>query len=376
MAYDLNWSVLGAPVDVGAAVQAGYQTGRARRLQGMQDSAFSRLAADPTDREGLALLVGSGHADQAHQMREWGREDRGRDWARAAMGGGAAPAFPTGAAATPSAFAPAPAAGPSAPVPAAPAAPVAAPGAPAASPGQLNPQIMRQWFLEDPQGARQFQSAWASLDDAQRATETRRFAAAVPILAELGRVPLAQRSAAITAQQPYLTQHGWTAEEVQHFAADPSDTNIRMLMRMGVPIAEQHTFFAPLSDAPGTVYRDPFTQDVTAANPTPPRDETYYDQHGNQVIRTVPGTPAIGPGARLFGTVAPADMPGGLPQPGSVVNGFRYHGPAPTGPQDPALNDRSNWTAVEGGAGQPQAPGTFPRQDGGAFDFSIHPTRR
>lgn len=372
MSYELNFALLGAPVDVGAAINAGYQTGRARRLQGMQDSAFATLATNPNDPAGLSQLVASGHPEQAHQMREWGREERGRDWARAAQGGAAFPGA-TLAAPAPGAFAPATAspaamdasAAPAAALPA-PSAPASAPAAPRA-PGQLDPEVMRRWFMEDPEGAHQFQTAWSGLTASQRAAEGQRFVAAEPVLATAATLPYARRRAFIAQSAPELVRNGWSQQELDSF--DPTDENVQVALRHAMPIAEQHTFFAPLEGSPGAVYRDPLNLNVTAANPTQPRDETYYDANGNQVIRTVPGTSAIGPGAALFGqgaTIQPSlDLPTvATPQEAArLAPGTRF--------RDPEGNVRT----VPGGPTQP-ASGTFPRQDGGAFDFNAHPTSR
>lgn len=318
MGYDVNFALLGQPVDIAGAVQAGYQHGRALRQQGLQDRAFQLLATDPNSPEGRRLLVEAGHPEQSRQFREWGIEDRRREMYRAAFGGGTAPAptsaaFP--AANTPAAPAGAPpAAIPAAPGVAGPSASVAPPAPVSAAPQNLPPldaNLMRQFYAEDPEGAGQLTEAWNRLDATQRAQQTRRFSAAVPILSEVARLPVEQRAAAVRSQADFLVSNGWTPEQIEHFAADPSDLNIRMLLRMGVPIAEQRQFFAPLEGAPGAVYRDATTLAPIAANPTPPRQEQYSDAEGNLHSATVPGSPAIGPGANLFG----AGTQGGQAQP-------------------------------------------------------------
>lgn len=373
MPYDINFSLLGAPVDVGAAVTAGYERGRQMRMQGQQDSAFSMLSRDPNSAEGRRLLIASGRPDLARQMRTWGQEDRRQDYTRAAFGGAPVPpalgaaTAPAVSAFTPAAAAPVtPAGAPPATVPASPA-PMAAPAAPApsaapAGPGQLNPQLMQQFFAEDPDGARELLTSWRALNTAQQAEQTRRFTAAVPILSEVARMPLPQRGAAIMSQAAYLVQNGWTPEQVQAFAADPNDQSIRMLLRIGVPIAEQRQFFASIEGGAGQVYRDPITLGVDAANPSPPRTENYYDENGNEMIRTVPGTPAIGPGASLFGAGAqPGQVQPVPPQVGEVRRGYRFRGGDPANPQswEPAGASQTSatpaWaTPVDGGAGPGQ----------------------
>lgn len=292
----IRWDLLGAPVNVAAAVNAGFERGREMRLRGQQESAFGMLARDPNSAEGRALLVESGRPDLARQFRQWGREDRREEMWRSAFGG----ATPTP---QPSALAPAGApvgAVPGTEAPAQPSAPTVAPAA-SQGPGQLNPELMRRFMMEDPEGARELLTTWNSLNDMQRAEQTRRFAAAVPILSEVALMPVSQRGQAVLAQAPFLIQNGWTQEQIQAFAADPNDQSIRMLLRMGVPIAEQRQFFAPIEGGPGNIYRDPVTLGVQAANPAPPRTEQVFDAQGNQYFQTVPGTPAIGPDANLFG---------------------------------------------------------------------------
>lgn len=361
MAYELNFQLLGQPVDVAGAVQTGYQHGRALRQQAQQDRAFEMLARDPNSAEARALLVASGHPEQARQFREWGREDRRQEMFRSAFGGGT-PAAPS---AFPAANAPvSPAGSPPAAIPGAPAVmpPAAPPAAPAASAspfamnGQnlppLDPNLMRQYYAEDPEGAQQLAAAWNQLDATQRAQQTRRFAAAVPILSEVARLPVEQRGAAVRAQRDYLVSNGWTPEQVENYASNPSDQTTRMLLRMGVPIADQRQFFAVNDTAPGTVGRDPITGRVTYANPTQPRTETSYDANGNEILATVPGSPAIGPDANLFGGGAQGGSVAPAPQRRTATN--PQTGERITVEQDPATGE---WRPVtEAPAFQP-APG-------------------
>lgn len=365
MAYELNFSLLGPPSDVASAVQAGYQRGREMRLQNMQESAFDMLARDPNSAAGRAMLVRSGRPDLARQFRQWGREDRREEMFRSAFSGGApAPV------ATPSAFAPAspataPAENPPAPVSAAPvpmtAPAVTAPPAPSAAPASsrlppLNPVLMQQYYAEDPEGAQQLVQTWNQLDAMQRAEQTRRFAAAVPILSEVARLPVEQRGAAVRSQADYLVSNGWTPEQVENYAADPSDQNTRMLLRLGVPIAEQRQFFAPLEGGQGAVYRDPNTLAPIAANPSQPRTEASWDANGNQMLTTVPGTPAIGPGANLFGsgaqggTVAPQRRTATNPQTGERIT---VEQDPQTGQWRPVADEAPGFRPAPGGA----APG-------------------
>lgn len=77
MAYDINWALLGAPVDVGGAIQHGFE-------QGMQRSAFATLANDPTNQSALARL-GAIDPQAAITMREHGRQEAFRTSARSAF---------------------------------------------------------------------------------------------------------------------------------------------------------------------------------------------------------------------------------------------------------------------------------------------------
>lgn len=362
---EINWSLLGAPVNVGAAVNAGFERGREMRLRGQQESAFALLARDPMSREGLALLTASGRPDTARQMRQWGLEDSRRARAAALLGGGQPSAFagsspaapvPAGPSApTASAFAtPAPSVGPAAPIPAAtppaasPSAPVAATAAP-----QLDQAAMQAWYREDPEGAREFQTQWTSFNDAQRAAATQRFVAAQPVLGELMNMGYQQRRAFIQQQAPALLNAGWSQQELAAF--DPTDANVRTMLRYAVPVANQRAYFAPQEGGAGAVYRNPETLDVIAANPAQPRTEQAFDEQGNQFFRSVPGTPAIGPGADLFGSgaAAPSLTQGELPTVATPQEAAQL--PPGTRFRDPEGNIRT----VPGGP-TPQASGNFP----------------
>lgn len=372
MGYDLNFQLLGQPVDVGSAVQAGYQRGREMRLQNMQESAFDMLARDPNSAAGRALLVRSGRPDLARQFRQWGREDLNEDMRRRALG--LPPMSALGGPAVtpaPSAFAPmAPANTPTAPAGSPPAMAPPAPSAPpTASGGRLNldQDVMRQWFASDPAGAREFLTSWDALNDAQREIATQRFTAAIPVLVQALSVPYEQRRALIQGQTADLTANGWSAEEIASF--DPTDANVQLLVRRGLPIAQQRDFFAPSEAAPGTVGRNRFSNDVMYANPTQPRTEVSYDADGNEILSTVAGQPAIGPGAYLFGGGAQAGAvaPATAPQVGEVRRGYRYKGGDPASPaswervggaQTSSTPDLDNWNRA--GRGGSQGPRTFP----------------
>jgi hypothetical protein len=215
------------------------------------------------------------------------------------------------------------------------------PAAPAASarPGQPDPDIMRQWFAADPAGAREFLTTWSSMNEAQQAIATQRFTAAIPVLTQALSVPYEQRRAFIQQQSADLIANGWSAEEIASF--DPTDTNTQLMIRRGLPLAQQRDFFAPIEGGAGQVYRDRFSLGVDAANPSPPRTEVRYDEAGNEIIATVPGTPAIGPDANLFGAGARAGSATPTVPPGTreTYNGRTYE-----------LSPQGTWEDVTEGA--------------------------
>lgn len=379
MGYDLNFSLLGQPVDIGGAIATGYQHGRQMRQQAQQDSAFAMLARDPNSAEGRALLTASGRPDLARQFRTWGIEDRRDDFRRRVLGGPSALA-PAGAP-TASAFAPTtppapsnvvpvPAGSPSTsvsgvPAPVTPPAPVVAPAAPQPAPG-LNMDVMRQYFAEDPQGAQELLTTWNNLTEAQQAIATQRFTAAIPVLTTALSVPYEQRRAFIQSHAAELTQNGWSAEEIAGF--DPTDTNTQLLIRRGLPLTQQRDFFSTNDTAPGTVGRNRFSNRVEFANPTQPRTEVSYDANGNEILSTVPGTPALGPDANLFGAGAQggAVQPATPPQVGEVRRGYRFRGGNPADPGSwervggaptSSTPDLDNWNNA-GRAGR-EGPRTF-----------------
>lgn len=380
MGYDLNFQLLGQPVDIGGAITTGYQHGRQMRQQAQQDSAFAMLARDPNSTEARALLTASGRPDLARQFRTWGIEDRRDAFRRGILGGDTAlpsvgaptasafaPAVPPAVAPAPANVAPVAAGSPPVAVSAPPAAmaPPAPVAAPAASQG-LNMDMMRQYFAEDPDGARELLTTWNSLTEAQQEIATRRFTAAIPVLTTALSVPYEQRRAFIQSHAAELTQNGWSTEEIAGF--DPTDTNTQLLIRRGLPLAQQRDFFAPIDGGPGQVYRSRFGLGVEAANPSPPRTETYYDEDGNEIRRSIPGTPALGPGANLFGAGAQGgQVQPAAPQVGEVRRGYRYNGGDPASPASwervggaptSSTPDLDNWNAA--GRGGSQGPRTFP----------------
>lgn len=77
MAYDLNWSLLGQPNDVGGAVRAGFEAGATR-------SALTALANNPGDPGALSRLAAINPA-LAMQMRDTVRQEQFRTAARSAF---------------------------------------------------------------------------------------------------------------------------------------------------------------------------------------------------------------------------------------------------------------------------------------------------
>jgi len=75
--YSINWNLLGAPVDVGGAVQRGFEAGATR-------SALSSLVANPTD-EGALSQLAMFQPQAAIQMRDRARDEQYRTRIRSAF---------------------------------------------------------------------------------------------------------------------------------------------------------------------------------------------------------------------------------------------------------------------------------------------------
>src|SRR3569833_2192663 len=119
---DIEWSLLGPPVDVPGAVLQGYQTGRALQTQRNQDSALHALSANPDDSAAQnALMAVNPELAINYQRATLAREDAMRKTRARGAASDVIRAFAPPVTAAPAAFAQ--------PVP-----PVNAPVAPAGGP--------------------------------------------------------------------------------------------------------------------------------------------------------------------------------------------------------------------------------------------------
>lgn len=114
---EIDWSLLGPPVDISGAVQQGYQTGRALRTQRNQDSALHALSTNPDDVAAQNALMAINPELAIHyQQASLARQDAARKGQARLATSDVIRAFGPPQAAVPSAFAqPAAAAAPSFP---------------------------------------------------------------------------------------------------------------------------------------------------------------------------------------------------------------------------------------------------------------------
>lgn len=181
-----------------------------------------------------------------------------------------------------------------------------------------------------------------------------RLASLAPIYASAAHIPYgtdgAQRRAYIQSILPQIQQMGIPPEEAAGF--DPTDQNLNAHMSLGMTMdqaiasARGH----PMNVAPGNVTIDTDQTDPATGQP--------------RVIYQSPFVP--GPNGEVY--PRPQQMDAALPRPSTPAEAARL------APGTRFLDPSGTVRTVPGGPAS--APGTFPRQDGDAFNFSVHPTSR
>lgn len=235
----VEWGLLGPLPDIPGAVRQGMEYGRAQRLRQKQDSAFSSLAADPTNPSALAALVSTG---QQGMQAAWALQDRAKaEHARQLRQNILSP--------QPSAFG-MPANAPPAPEGAPQSVmdiPRAAPAAPsAASQTPYNMDALRQYFVEDPDGAKEILGFIKGQDEQSRKALQEELSAGGPLLLQLMSTPdIEQRRAIVEQARPMLNAMGWDSEEIAQRTGDLSDRTLKAYVALGAGMEHYSSIFKP-----------------------------------------------------------------------------------------------------------------------------------
>lgn len=163
--------------------------------------------------------------------------------------------------------------------------------------------------------------------------------------------PYARRRAYIQSVAGELQARGMDPQEIASFV--PSDENLNQHMMQGMTMEQLLTSMRPdLHSENGQIIDYNALPHATDSNPV-----VYSDP----ILNT-----GAGPFLRssVMGNTGPQP-----PHPGEVRETSR--GPMRFRGGD--YRNPANYEPAQGGAAQPEAPGTFPRQDGGAFDFNARP---
>lgn len=236
--------------------------------------------------------------------------------------------------------------------------PVGLPGAdPAGTPPpppqmRIDPAAAQALIQADPQRGPQVIHALNEMNAQQLEQAHARLASLAPIYATAAHIPYgtdgAQRRAYIQSILPQLQQMGIGPQEAAGF--DPTDQNLNAHMALGMTMdqaiasARGH----PLNVAPGNVTIDTDTIDPATGQP--------------RVIYQSPFVP--GPNGEVY--PRPQSMDAALPRPRTPQEA------AQLAPGTRFLDPQGVVRTVPGGP-TPPASGNFPREDGGAFDFSARP---
>jgi len=179
------------------------------------------------------------------------------------------------------------------------------------------------------------------LDESQRKQAYQEAQVMGRVASHLLSLPVEQRASNFQQLVPLLRQAGFGDEELA--AADLSDESLTGLVQLGKSVT---TVLAPRAEQ-----ESPFVRELNAAGIDPQSPE------GREILRNryapqprLVTDPTTGQVSMLMSPPGGAAPQAG-PQPGQVVNGFRFRGGNP--------NDRNSWEPVQGGASPPGSH-TFP----------------
>jgi hypothetical protein len=170
------------------------------------------------------------------------------------------------------------------------------------------------------------------------------------------------------------------AQFLQNVTDEPSYQQALALARQnGIPIDDVPPHFDPqyVQGVLSVAQHLQAVQHPQTEQPNIQREAAYYESIGRHdlaqqlIQRHAEGPPSVASNGDGTFTILPSSIT--HPQGGAPP----AQGPTATNPQtgqrvhlNPATGQ---WEPIQGGAPQPQAAGTFPRQDSGAFDFQQRP---
>lgn len=268
MGLDINWGLLGQPVDVAGAVWNGFQEGRQLKKQMQVDSAFSALAKNPNDPAAMTRLAATGPegAQYAFGMQERAAsaaERQKREGVRIGLSAAYDPVT-----------------------------------------GRVDPVKARQAYLGggDVEGAMQFDQGLAKQQAAVTEQQRDMLTFGARVLAGVQSLPEAER------EQGYQT----ALEAYKRAGFDTAN----------VPPSYDERFVNGVVRA-GQALAAPSNGDQFTLNP----GDVRYGPDGRELVRS-PYDPVVTAGGQVFarrpGSTGPA--PAGVPKPGDVRMGYRFKG--------------------------------------------------
>jgi hypothetical protein len=221
---------------------------------------------------------------------------------------------------------------------------------------QLDPAAVQQLIAADPVHGPALVQSLYQMTNEQLTAAQHRLQALAPLYLQAAQIPYgtdgSARRAYIQSITPELQQLGIDPAQATNW--DPTDQALNQHMAFGQTYAEalERIRGHQVTMHPG---------DVIA-------DTDRIDASGQP--RIVAQSPLV-PGPLGAAYPRPQSMDATLPHPRTLEE--RNALPPGTTYIDPAGQPRVVPGGAQGGAAQPNAPGTFPRQDGGAFDFRANP---
>ncbi len=251
--------------------------------------------------------------------------------------------------------------GPAQPAVTPPGLPGANPAGSPPAPGYSRQQMVGDVAVLDPEQAAHLQTLFSSMDESQHQAFARaNNAIGTEAQFMLAHVPEEQWAAELHNVAPRLIAQGVAQDQIQPFLTGARPLTRMDLERFAAQAREIENIRKDNEPHPMVAPQGSTVIDTDSIDPVTNRPRILYE---SPVVNGPNGEPYARPQSMSQTQQVP-------PQPGEVRQTSR--GPMRFRGGD--YRNPANYDPVQGGAAQPNAPGTFPRQDGGAFDFNQHPS--